>query len=368
MINAAERATGVPITGTVEPGSTVTVTMNGVTRAATVDASGNWTASFAAGDIATGERDATITVNATDRAGNTDSITRDVRIDTLVNLLQNGTTPVEGDNIVNASEALDGFTLDGAVEPGSSVQVAFNGQSYAATVSAGGHWSVNIPAGAIPVDEAVLNATITATDAAGNTASITRAIEIDTEVPAGPTVENYTRGLSGYEAISVDQTVDDLAVYKVDHATGNISQMADDADGVNFAGNTHFAFGTPAPDGSHLIVTSTDAAGNSSGTYLVLDESSTSVVGMGNANLGNFQIESIDLQFADDSQLTITEAQIKALSTNSDSVVIHGGIDDTVTITGAVKTGSTDIGTQHHDIYTLGDATLIIDEDINVVI
>ena len=58
------------------------------------------------------------------------------------------------------------------------------------------------------------------------------------------------------------------------------------------------------------------------------------------------------------------------MSDNSDTVVIHGGIDDTVTVTGAVNTGQTvNVNGETHAVYTLGDsATLIIDDDINVVI
>ncbi len=118
------------------------------------------------------------------------------------------------------------------------------------------------------------------------------------------------------------------------------------------------------------MVSSNDAAGNLSSTYLVLDEFSTSVVNMANPNLGALQIEAIDLQFAEDSQLTITEAQLVALSDNSDTVTVTGGSDDTVTIAGAIKTDETvDVNGQMHDVYTLGDTgTLIIDDDINVVI
>lgn len=372
VINAVERADGVGITGTVEPGSTVSVTMGGVTRAANVDANGNWTVDFGASEIPADEYSTNVVVDVTDRVGNADTINRTVQVDTLVNELAHSTTPVEGDNVVNRAEAADGITLTGRVEAGSSVEVEFQGVVYTATVDAAGNWSVDIPASGIPEGEYAADAVIRATDAAGNTDSITQTVNVDTTVPGGPVIETYTRGLSGYTAISVDQTDDNLAVHQIDSTTGNATQLASDADGtdVDILGTTVFGFNPPVPDGSHLVVTSTDDAGNQTGTYLVLDETSTSVVDMGYANLGDLQIEAIDLQFAEDSQLTITEAQLVALSDNSDNVAIHGGSDDTVTITGAVRTGETvSIDGQTHDVYTLGDTgRLVVDDDINVVI
>lgn len=369
VINEVERADGVPVTGTVEPGSTVLVTMGNVTQTASVDANGNWSTTFPAGAIPMGEYDTTIEVNVTDAAGNTDSISQGVRVDTLVNTLNNSVSAVEGDNVVNATEAQDGFTLTGQVEPGSTVMVDFGGQSVIATVSANGTWSADIPASAIASGEYTATATIHATDAAGNTDSITRDIEIDTTLPGSPEVASYTRDNTGIRGISIESTDDEVSISHV-HNDGSITDLGATGVDIPVLGETTYGFNPTIPDGSHLVVTAEDDAGNMSSTYLVLDESSTSVVNMANPNLGDLQIEAIDLQFAEDSQLTITESQLIALSDNSDTVVVHGGSDDTVTITGAVNTGtSVDVDGQTHNVYTLGDSgTLIIDDDINVII
>lgn len=82
--------------------------------------------------------------------------------------------------------------------------------------------------------------------------------------------------------------------------------------------------------------------------------------------LSEFNIETIDLQFAEESQLTITEAQLVALSSNSDTLTVEGGSDDSVTISGANNIGNDGEG---YNLFQLGDATVRIDEDItNVVI
>ncbi|MCF3592989.1 Ig-like domain-containing protein [Rhodobacteraceae bacterium LMO-12] len=369
VINAVERADGVPVNGTVEPGSTVQVTMGGVTQTASVDANGNWSANFAASSIPLGEYDTEVRVDVIDAAGNPDSISQTVRVDTLVNALSNSASAVEGDNVVNASEAQDGFVLTGQVEPGSAVMVDFGGSSVAAVVDGAGNWSANIPASAIASGEYTATATIHATDAAGNTDSITRDIAVDTVVPDGPDVASYTRDHTGIRAISIDTTDDSVSISQV-NGDGSITDLQATGVDIPVLGETTFGFAPTIPDGSHLVVSSNDAAGNLSSTYLVLDEFSTSMVNMANPNLGALQIEAIDLQFAEDSQLTITEAQLVALSDNSDTVTVTGGSDDTVTIAGAIKTDETvDVNGQMHDVYTLGDTgTLIIDDDINVVI
>ena len=73
----------------------------------------------------------------------------------------------------------------------------------------------------------------------------------------------------------------------------------------------------------------------------------------------------VELAFAEAAHLTITETQLLNLSDNSNTLTIHGG-DDTVTIAGATQTGQTNVGGQNYDIYSLGEGTLIIDDDITV--
>ncbi|MFL4472072.1 hypothetical protein ACERZ8_20120 [Tateyamaria armeniaca] len=113
---------------------------------------------------------------------------------------------------------------------------------------------------------------------------------------------------------------------------------------------------------------STDAAGNTSGTYVVLDdESANSAIDLSNPSLGGYQIEAVELQFAEEANLTITEAQLVGLSDATDTLTIHGGADDTVTIAGATWTGSVAVDDQTYDVYSLGtEGTVILDDDITV--
>ncbi|MDQ2096013.1 Ig-like domain-containing protein, partial [Rhodalgimonas zhirmunskyi] len=96
-------------------------------------------------DIATGEYDASVVVTSTDAAGNVASTTGTFSVDTE-NAVTFAASAVEGDGMVNATEASDGVVLTGTTQPGSTVEVKMDGKSYTATVDASGNWSVNVPA------------------------------------------------------------------------------------------------------------------------------------------------------------------------------------------------------------------------------
>ena len=366
VISGAEQADGVVVTGTTEVGSSVVVAIGGQSVNAMVDANGNWTANFTAAQIPTGEYTTNVTVTATDAAGNVDSVASTVQVDTLVNQLNLSSAPVEGDNVVNQAEASDGINLSGQVEPGSTVMVDFEGTTLAANVDAAGNWSITIPASAIAAGSYDADITVMATDAVGNTATISDTLAIDTDAPDGPVIASYTRDGDGIRGISTELSADDLSVAQV-NADGSITEVSATQIDIPQIGETNFSFNSEVPDGSHLIVSSTDSAGNASGTYVVLDdESANSGVDMSNASLGNYQIETVDLQFAEEAHLSITEAQLVGLADGTDTLTVKGGGDDEVTITGANQTGSITHDGQTYDVYSLGAGTVLIDDDITV--
>lgn len=369
VVNGEEANQGITLSGTTEPGSTVVVEFNGIERLATVDANGNWSAYFGSAEVPRGETTADYTVTATDLAGNVASDNGTVVIDTYVNELE----AVAGPSVINAGIAQQGLTLSGEVEPGSQVTVMYDGMAYVASVDAAGNWTVDIPAGAFAVGEYDATFVIEATDAAGNVDSINQIVPVDTLPPETALVEAVNFDRSGdIRDISVETTQDDLAVGHV-QADGSITDLnVSETPLPN--GESYVGFSNPVPDGSHLVVTNTDAAGNVRGTYLAVNEDGTSEVNLSNptllSNLEAHQIEAIDLSFAENSTLTITEAQIKALSTHSDQVTVYGGNDDTVRITGAVAAGTeTDADGNSYNVYSLGDeAKILVDDDITNVI
>ena len=145
VINDAVNTGGFSVTGTIEPGSRVWVTIEGVRHEATVDAAdGNWVADFGSGELADGERVADMLVEVIDPAGNPATLSDTVRIDTLVNTLDHA-GGVGGDGVVNIAEAAAGLTLTGRVEAGSTAQVAVFGEVYDAVVDGAGNWSLVVP-------------------------------------------------------------------------------------------------------------------------------------------------------------------------------------------------------------------------------
>lgn len=368
VVNGAEAsAGGATITGTAQPGASVEVNVGGLAFVTTASAGGVWSVTVDSANIIEGEYDFDITATATDAAGNSASASWTAGVDTYVNELTTS-DPVEGDNIVNREEAADGITLTGTVEAGSTVMVTFEGVTRAATVDADGNWSVSFTSAEIPDGEYEADVTIHATDWVGNTAEITDTFLVDTAPPEAPLVESYTRAGEGIRAISTTLTDDDVDLYAV-AGDGSVSGVAHDQDVDAGFGELSFDFDAPVPNGSHLVINASDTSGNSTATLFVLEESSTNEVDITNGGLDAFDIEAVDLQFADDAELTLTPADLEALCAHSDVLTIHGGVDDTVRIEGASATGETsEIGGKTYTHYDLGDTgTLIIDETINVI-
>ncbi len=373
VINADIAAAGFPVTGTIEPGSSVIVTIAGVSHTATVNPDGSWVAQFQPNEITGTEYIADMKVDVVDPAGNPASIEGQVPVDLLVNELSRDPGPVAGDDVVNALEAADGVTLTGQVEAGSTVMIDAFGKSYPATVDAAGNWSLTLPGADIPLADDTFPVVVTATDIAGNSSEIRDSLTVDTMTPDSPDLVGYFREGGGYRNVTLETTGDDVEIHQVAPG-GGVSTLSLAENENTFLGETDYFFtdaggtSTSIPDGSQLVVTSSDDAGNTASTYVVLDETSTNAVDAGNPNLSQFQIETIDLRFGDRSELTITEDQLVALSDTSDQLVVRGGSDDTVTVTGAQRAGSTQMHGERFDIYTLGDdATVVVDDDIDVV-
>lgn len=365
-VNAAERSGGIDLTGTVEPGSAVLVQLGSVTKTASVDASGNWTANFAASDIPTGSYDAAVTVQATDAVGNTASTSHTLTIDTQVTPLSVATSQT-ADDVVNLAERKAGVTLTGTVEQGSGVEVSIGSVTRSASVDSSGNWSVTFAEADIPSGEYVTNATITATDAAGNTRSISETFTVDTEYTT-PDVDSVTFSSGDVRRISAEGVTDSYSVSALETGGAVSSPAAAVAQDPVFG--TEFTFSTPVPDGTHLVVTSEDTAGNASSTLVVLEDNAVNGGTMDHAGLSQFNVDALNLDYASDVSLNLTEANIKALSGNSDTLTVHGGADDTLTVTGAAAAGTQLVDGQIYNVYTIGTdgTTLLVDQDVNVLI
>ncbi|MFY0645372.1 Ig-like domain-containing protein [Sulfitobacter geojensis] len=366
-INGAERLAGggVQVTGTTEVGSTaVVVTLNGVAVNAVVAANGTWTANYASSQVSEGTYTAAVSVQATDRAGNTATVSDVVNVDTEVVPLSIDDGAGGRDSTVNIAEAATGIDLGGEVEVGSTVSVTFDGTPYVANVDNAGNWSLTIPPSAIRSGEYNAAIVVTATDAVGNVDTINDTLAIDTSAPSGPAIESLNEGRVGFRGISTDLTDDELAVYQVQD-NGTVTEVASQSGASMTRPETNIDFNSDVPDGSHLVITATDDAQNTTGTYVVLDDGApNSTIAISNPALGNYNIETVDMTFAEEGNLTIDEAALLALSSNSNELMILGGADDTVTILGATRGNSSGGQTT----YSLGtEGTIIVDDQIDVI-
>ncbi len=139
VINATEKGADLQISGTSNQpaGTTITVTLNGQNYTATTDASGNWSTTVSASAVgALGEASYTVTANVTDSAGNSNSASHNVQVNTALP----GVTlnPVASDDIINAAESGVAQTISGQVTgaaAGDTVTVTLGGKTYTATVA-----------------------------------------------------------------------------------------------------------------------------------------------------------------------------------------------------------------------------------------
>ncbi len=371
VVNAVEHAGGVMLTGTAHGADSVTVNFGGVVHTTSVNADGSWSSNYATGEFATGETTVPVTVTSTDAAGNSASASGTVVVDTYVNELAN-VGVVEGNDVVNINEASDGIVLRGVVEAGSTVTVEFEGTTRTATVDGSGNWSVGFAASEVPGGTYETTVQINATDAAGNVANITDTFLVDMDAPDTADIESVTTADTVTRGFSMLNVADGTSVDVTEMVDG--AATATDVDGGSYVNPLNgelqhlFASGAEVPDGSHLVVTTEDTSGNTNSTLVVLDEDGNSVVDMSAAALGDFNIGAIDMEFADDSELTLSVSDLEALSDNDNSLIVHGGTDDTLTLNGVANhTGTQTINGQDYDVYTVGDAggELIVNQDID---
>ncbi|MGA4651756.1 Ig-like domain-containing protein [Enterobacter hormaechei] len=277
VINAAEKGADLVLSGSttnVEENQTVTITFGGKLYTATVDASGNWTATVPSADLGgLKDGDASVQVSVTNVNGNSASAGREYSVDATAPTVS--IEIVSDNNIINAAEAQQDLVINGVTnaEAGQTVTVTLNNVDYTTTVQANGSWSVTVPSadvGAITDGDYTITAAVA--DKAGNPASADRDVLVDTTVPQ----------------LTIHTVSDDDVINSAEHAqalivTGSVTGAAA-GDVVTVTINNkdytatldasgRWSVGVPAADvsaltaGDHTITAAlTDKAGNSNST------------------------------------------------------------------------------------------------------
>ncbi len=235
---------GQPITGTGEPGATVTVvTDNGDSCTAVVDGNGDWSCDLGPG-VVDGDN---ITVTQEDEAGNVSPPTVinggiDTQAPTIII-----TAPVNGD-LTNDNTP----TVSGTSEAGADISVTIGGVEVCTAVADNnGDWSCDVsPAvadGSVQID-------VTATDAANNTSNPESvAINVDTTAPGAPVINAPTNGQPVSGTGEPDATI---VVTTPGGATCTTTVQANGTWSCDLTGNL--------VNGDDITATQTDEAGNES--------------------------------------------------------------------------------------------------------
>ena len=188
ILNIAEHGQALIVSGKVtgaQAGDVITVTLNGKDYTAMLDASGNWSTGIPATDVgALVSGDQTLSATLTDKAGNSTTATHDVTVSLTAPVIAINT--LAGDDVINAIEKGDDLLLSGTSNQpdGTAITVTLNGISYTATTDASGNWSVTVPAANVSaLGEASYTVTASVTDTAGNSASASHNVLVDSALP-----------------------------------------------------------------------------------------------------------------------------------------------------------------------------------------
>ncbi|MCP3060872.1 Ig-like domain-containing protein [Myxococcus sp. K38C18041901] len=242
---------GTGFSGTAEAGSTVRVTVSGVTWSATTDIDGDW-ALAPVTTIADGNRTASVT--ATDAAGNVSpAVTRSFTVDTTPPSIPLIETPIGG-----AQVGVAGTGFSGTAEAGSTVKVVVGALNWSTTAGADTRWTVPVQTS---IPDGNRTASVTATDATGNVSNAAEvSFLVDTTKPDVPVITtpalNARVGVTGTAFTGTAEPSS-----RVDVVVGTLSWTATTAANGQWSVPTK----TNIPDGDHTaVVTATDALNNKS--------------------------------------------------------------------------------------------------------
>jgi len=242
------------IAGKAEPGSTISVTDERGNELCTpkpvADAAGNWSCKPSS-PLADGDH--TITVTATDPAGNTSEPTkRPLSVDTQAPDPAVVTKPAPGEQTNDTTPQ-----IAGVAEPGSTVTVTDKNGNTVCTATADkvtGAWSCK-PKNPLP--EGLNQITVVVTDEAGNESKpVKHQFVVDTAPPEAP-ILNPTNGSQ------IDGTAEPGSTVTIVDPGG---KPVPGCENVKADATGHFACTptTKLPDGTTVKATATDAAGNTS--------------------------------------------------------------------------------------------------------
>src|SRR5881296_110098 len=224
----------VTVSGSVTDATVVTVAVNGTSL--TVGADGHFS-----GPVTLAEGPNTLTTIATDQAGNTTTDTRSVTLDTHPPVLA-VTAPTDG--LITRQTPV---TVSGTVTDATPVTVDVNGIPL--PVDGAGVFT-----GQVPLAEGANPLTVTARDAATNSATVVRIVTLDTQAPVIAVTQPADGDIINAASVTTTGTVTDATAITLTVNGGSVPLGAGGA----------FSVEVPlVPNANTITYAATDAAGNS---------------------------------------------------------------------------------------------------------
>ncbi|MEI5637740.1 MULTISPECIES: Ig-like domain-containing protein [unclassified Pseudoalteromonas] len=377
LINAAEDA-DVLIAGTgAEAGNNVTVTIhdgaNSLSRTITADNTGAWTISGSEFDVSTFNNGTlTVSVSQSDSAGNTSSAaSTTITLDNAVPSAPSITTPIEGDDVVNAAEDADVLIAGTSAEAGASVTVIIddgaNSVSRTVTADNTGAWTISGSEFDVSTfNNGTLTVSASQSDSAGNTSSAaSTTITLDNTAPSAPSI---TTPIEGDGLVNAAEDADVLIAGTGAEAGNSVTVTIDD--GANSVNRTVTADNTGAwtisgsefdvstfNNGTLTVSTSqSDSAGNTSSaasTTITLDNTAPSAPSITTPIEGDGLVNA-----AEDADVLI--AGTGAEAGNSVTVTVDDGANSSSRTVTADNTGAWTISGSEFDVSTFNNGTLTV--------
>ncbi|WP_372843081.1 BapA/Bap/LapF family large adhesin [Psychrobacter sp.] len=386
IVNADEAAQGFKVTGTGTAGDTITLTYgtNGKIGTAIVGANGKWSIAVTQIDVANMNQGLeTLTITAKDPAGNVSSETADITIVPADQLTI--TSPIAGDDIVNAEEADTGFNVTGTGVVGDTITLTNQAGDIIgiAIVDENNKWSIPVaPQSIAAMGEGLETLTAKSTSSADVTSAT---INIDTIAPDASTTEIIVDNVTADNVINAIEAEGNIAVtgsVTGDYSEGDAVKIT--VNGIDYTGVVDLAgkFSIEVP-GVELVadadkaidvsVTATDAAGNT-GTVNTTKEYTvnTDEIIAAADNFVDFQITATPLEIKNDTPSDLNKTGFTVVGASlgpvlgagvvadvvKNSVVLNVGEDQVREVTVQGNAGGVQVaGTMNLNLYKLNEST-----------
>ena len=194
VINAITKAAGVLLTGktgSADAASTIRVMWGRTDKTTLVNSDGSWSILFSATELPADTAASVVSVQATDAAGNSSSITtQTILIDTKAPDTPKILT-IAGDDLISAAEALTGVIVEGVAEPATSITLSWSSLTRTTTTTSGGTWSISFNSSELGfLSQGATSLSVLANDLAGNhSSSVSRNVQLATIAPAVPSLD-----------------------------------------------------------------------------------------------------------------------------------------------------------------------------------